>query len=57
MLGASFSNQTTLAAIFAQIFNDFARIFDKSKLLVVRLHPRLLYHLMHCNMNVFFSVV
>jgi len=41
----------TLGAIFAQIFRDFAkisrdfaRIFNKSKLLGVRLHTRLLHH-------------
>jgi len=28
-LGAIFWNQTTFATIFAQIFRDFARIFDK----------------------------
>jgi len=52
-LGAIFRSQTTLGAIFAQIFSDFvrifrdfvqifrdfARIFDKSKILGVRLHP------------------
>jgi len=51
-LGASFSNQTALDAIFdwifrdfaqtfrdfAQISRDFAHIFDKSKLLGVQLH-------------------
>jgi len=52
-LGAIFANQTTLCASFAQIFRDFsqvcrdfARIFDKSKLLGLRLHPRLLHHLL-----------
>ena len=46
MLGAIFWSQRTLGAIFAQIFRDFAQIlrdfahiFNKSKLLVVRLHP------------------
>jgi len=39
-VGCHFWNQTTLAANFAQIFSDFARIFDKSKLLGVCLHPR-----------------
>ena len=34
----------TLGAIFARIFRDFARTFDKAKLLGVRLHPRLLHH-------------
>jgi len=33
-----------LGAIFAQIFRDFAQIFNKSKVLGVRLHPRLLHH-------------
>jgi len=36
MLGAIFLNQTRLAAIFAQIFSNFNRIFHKSKLLGVR---------------------
>ena len=39
---------------FAQIFCDFARFFDKSKLSGVGLHPRLLCHLMYCNLNVFY---
>jgi len=46
-----FLSQTTLGAIFAQIFRDFAQIFrdfawifDKSKLLGVQVHPRLLHH-------------
>jgi len=38
-LGAIFSSQTTLGAIFAWIFRNFAQIFNKSKLLGVRLHP------------------
>jgi len=38
-LGAIFSNQTTLGAIFGQIFRDFARIFDKSKLWVCACTP------------------
>jgi len=33
--------------MFAQIFRDFARDFDESKLLGVSLHPRLLYHCLH----------
>ena len=62
MLGAIFWSQTTLVTIFAQIFRDFpwifkdcvlvfrdfSRIFDKSKLLRLRLHPIhpcLLHHL------------
>jgi len=34
----------TLGTIFTRIFWDFARIFNKSKPLLVRLHPRLLHH-------------
>jgi len=34
----------TLGTIFSRISRDFVQIFDKSKLLVVRLHPRLLHH-------------
>ena len=34
-------NQTTLGAIFAPTFRDFAQIFGKSKLLGVRLHTHL----------------
>jgi len=37
-------SETTLGAIFAQIFIYFARTFDKSKLLRAILHPRLLHH-------------
>ena len=40
----SFVFLQTLGAIFAQIFRDFAQTFDKSKLLGVILHPRLLHH-------------
>jgi len=57
MVGAIFSNHTTLCAIFAQIFMEFAKIFTdfaqisidfawiltKSKLFGVRLHPHLLH--------------
>jgi len=81
-LGAIFRSQTSLGAIFAQIFRDFAeifmdfvrifrdfakifrdfaqifrdfaQIFNKSKLLGVRLHPRLLHHCIAksiCRMN------
>jgi len=39
MLGVIFRNQTTLAAIFVQLFSDFARIFDKSKLFGNALAP------------------
>jgi len=60
ILGAIFSNQITLGAIFAhffmefaqifrnftRIFRDFVRIFTKSKLLGVRFHP-LHPHLLH----------
>ena len=35
---------------FAQIFWDFAQIFDKSNLFGVRLHPQLLHH---CVLNSF----
>ena len=34
-----FTNQTRLGAIFARIFRDFVQLFNKSKLLGVRLHP------------------
>jgi len=43
---------------FAQIFWDFSRIFDKSKLLGVRLHPlhpRLLYHCNNILFHYFFT--
>jgi len=33
-------------ALFFLDFRDFARIFDKSKLLGMRLHPHLLHHCM-----------
>jgi len=29
---------------FARLFRDFAQIFDKSKILGLRLHPSLLHH-------------
>jgi len=57
ILGAIFSNQSILGDIFAQIFREFvkvfrafSRIFTKSKLLGVRLHPlqhRLLHQCAH----------
>jgi len=43
-LGDIFSNQTTLGAIFDRMFRNVAQIFNKSKLLGVGLHPRLLHH-------------
>jgi len=33
-----------ILTVFAQIFRNFARIVDKSKLLGVSLYPRLLHH-------------
>jgi len=47
MLGAIFAQILKIFRYFAQISMDFARIFTKSKLLGVRLHPlhpRLLHH-------------
>ena len=43
-VGRHFWNQTTLGPIFARVIRDFARIFDKTKLLGVRLHPHPLQH-------------
>jgi len=40
----SFVFLQTLGVIFDQIFRDFAQTFDKSKLLGVILHLRLLHH-------------
>jgi len=54
-VGAIFWNETTLGTIFAWIFRDFARIFDKSKLLGMLLHPlhlRLLHHWSGCSLVV-----
>jgi len=53
ILGAIFSNQTTLGAIFAQIFSEFARVFDKSTF-EDALAPRLLFQLMYCNFIVWY---
>jgi len=43
-LGAIFWSEATLDVIFTRIFRDFTQIFNKSKLLGVRLHPHLQHH-------------
>jgi len=58
MLGAIFArivrNFAKIFRDFVQIFKDFARIFDKSKLLGVRLHPRLLHYWLHNTISQWF---
>jgi len=51
-LDGIFWSQAALGTMFAWIFKDFAKIFNKSKLLGVRLHllnPHLLHHWLTCH--------